>query len=435
MDKENRPPALPEKVLRRQAELVVEILPEIARLVTEEKRPADVLLARYLRTHKELGSRDRRLISNTIFSFFRWYGWTVQKLGLDPLTAGLAGAALDQTELHPTLQYLNEHRENRCPLEPLGGKTLEEKLAVVNEWFKNLPEFQPLEISDLVFPEFGSVVDPDYALKCIREFQRRPPTWLRSRTAPAELLKTLKENQIKPLVHPAIPTALAVPGGTNMTQALPGKVAQYVIQDIASQCVALICAPQKDQEWWDCCAGAGGKTFHLMDLMKQTGKILATDTRVSALKKLKKRARKLGIRNIHTQVHNVIYDPPFTKGFDAVLVDAPCSGWGTWARNPDARWRVSRKDVSQYSHRQVRLLCNASMCVKPGGTLVYSVCTFTRPETEEVIARFQDRNPDFQLTPFPHPLNGSETDGTVQIWPWEGPGDAMFIARFTRQGL
>ncbi|MCF7849813.1 MAG: hypothetical protein K9M45_13260 [Kiritimatiellales bacterium] len=432
MDTENAARPLPEKVMRRHTELILEILPDLVRLVTDEGRPADVLLSHYLREHKELGSRDRRFLAEAVFSFFRWYGWTFQKLNLSLAEACLVGAALDSTELHPSFQYMEKRFKLPYPLEPLGDKTLAEKLASLNECYKERENFQPLEISDLVFPEFGSVVDPDNALACIHEFQQRPPAWIRTRTDPTEILQTLEECKIASRQHEMLPGAVAVPGGANLNLALSPHSGQYVVQDIASQCVALVCTPEKDGDWWDCCAGAGGKAIHLMDLMQRTGKVLATDTRVPALKELKKRARQLGIRNILTHPHNVLYDPPLTKVFDGVLVDAPCSGWGTWSRNPDARWRSSRRDVIQHGSRQLKILCNAAMCVKPGGTLVYAVCTITRPETEEVLARFQDQNPDFKPTPFIHPLTGQETSGALQIWPWEAPGDGMFVARFTR---
>ncbi|RKX46890.1 MAG: RsmB/NOP family class I SAM-dependent RNA methyltransferase, partial [Verrucomicrobia bacterium] len=253
-----------------------------------------------------------------------------------------------------------------------------------------------------------------------------------SRTDPAQLVQALAGRDVPCSGHEALPAALSVAGGISLANALSGHAAQFVVQDISSQCVGHICAPQKDGDWWDCCAGAGGKALHLLDLMQQNGKVLATDIRVPALKELKKRARKYGIRGIRTQPHNVVHDEPFKKSFDGVLVDAPCSGWGTWPRNPDARWRSSKRDVVQCATRQVKVLNNAAWCVKPGGVLVYAACTFTRPETEEVVMNFLDRNPNFKLDPFSNPLTGEATEGTLQIWPWDGPGDAMFIARFVR---
>ncbi len=425
--------SLPEKVVKRHADILAELLPELTRLVISEGRPADSLLNRHLRTHKELGSRDRRFLSQAIFSYFRWYGWTINQLKLSLAEACVIGAALDSTVLGESFNYLEK---KRCKLpfsvKPLGEKSLSEKMAILNEWFKETPDFRPLELSDLVLLDFKNIIDPEKAIPCIEHFQKRPPTWIRSRNTTAPLIQTLADHHVPSSEHSHLSAAISVAGGISLANALAPLAAQFVVQDIASQCVGLVCSPKKDSDWWDCCSGAGGKALHLMDLMQQQGKILATDTRTPALKELKKRARKYGIRNIRTQPHNAVHDEPFRKLFDGVLVDAPCSGWGTWARNPDARWRSSKRDVVQYASRQLKILTNTAWCVKPGGTLVYAVCTFTRPETEEVVMNFLDQNPTFKLDPFVNPLTGEPTNGQVQIWPWEGPGDAMFIARFIR---
>lgn len=430
METNSQKKSLPEKVVRRHADMLGELLPEITRLVVEEGRPADGLLARHLREHKEFGARDRRFLSQAVFSYFRWYGWTVGKLKLPPAEACLVGAALDSTEMSDSFQYLEGRCKLPCPVEPLGGRTLAEKAATLNEWFKEAEDFQPLEPADLVLPSFESLVDPEKILPAIEQFQKRPPTWIRSRSAPAQLVQALADRNVPCSVHEPMPAAISVDGGISLSNVLSSHTSQFIVQDIASQCVGLACAPQKDGDWWDCCAGAGGKSLQLMDLMEQDGKVLATDIRVPALKELKKRARKYGIRNIRTQPHNIVHDEPFKKTFDGILVDAPCSGWGTWPRNPDARWRSSKRDVVQCATRQLKILNNAAWCVKPGGTLVYAVCTFTRPETEEVVMNFLEHNPAFKLDPFRNPLTGEPTNGQLQIWPWDGPGDAMFIARF-----
>jgi 16S rRNA (cytosine967-C5)-methyltransferase len=433
MDYDTPPRPLPEKVLRRHAEMLAELLPEITRLVVEEGRPADALLAHHLRAHKELGSRDRRFLSQAVFSYFRWYGWTVNQLKLPPIEACLIGTALDSPKLGESFQYLEGRCTLPCPVEPLGNQPLAAKAAVLSEWFKEAPDFlPPLGLSDLVLPDFERMIDQEKALPSIEQFQQRPPTWIRTRTDSAPLIQALADSQIPSRPHGRLPHAVSVAGGISLRNALTPHAAQFVVQDIASQCVGHVCAPQKGDDWWDCCAGAGGKALHLMDLMEQDGKVLATDTRIKTLKELKKRARKYGIRNIRTQPHNAVHDEPFHKTFDGVLVDAPCSGWGTWSRNPDARWRSSKRDVVQCATRQLKILAHAAWCVKPGGKLVYAVCTITRPEAEEVVMNFLDQHDHFKLDPCTHPLTGDETDGSLRIWPWEGPGDGMFIARFVR---
>jgi 16S rRNA (cytosine967-C5)-methyltransferase len=431
MDNNSQPLPLPEKVVRRHAEMIEELLPEISRLVDEEGRPADALLNAYLRTHRELGSRDRRFLSQAIFSYFRWRGWTT-KLSLGPGAAALLGSALDLDELPQSFQYL----ETRCQLpfvvEPMGKMSVEEKRLGLNALFAETEGFQPLELADLVLSDFGSLIDPAAADRCIAEFQQRPPAWVRSRAEANQLEEALTEKGIPFTRHPFLPSAISIEGGVSLAHALSEHASQYVVQDIASQAVALIADPQPGGDWWDCCAGAGGKALHLMDLMQQDGRVLATDVRAPVLKELKKRARRHGIKGIRTQPYNAAQDEPFTKTFDGVLVDAPCSGWGTWARNPDARWRASRRDVVTCATRQLKILNNAKWCVKPGGVLVYAVCTITRPETEEVVMNFLDQQPNFKLAPFQNPLNGEATEGQLQIWPWDAGGDGMFIARFVR---
>ncbi|MDF7808602.1 RsmB/NOP family class I SAM-dependent RNA methyltransferase [Pontiellaceae bacterium B12219] len=431
MNNETRTTPLPDKVVRRHAELLEELLPEFSRLVIEEGRPADALLYRFLRTRRELGSRDRRFLSQAIFSYFRWYGWTVARLKLSGSEACLLGTALDSTELPYSFSYL----ETRCKLpfkvEPLAQLSTEQQCAKLNELFAGREDFQPLELSDLVLPEFGTVIDPEQESDLIKSFQQRPPAWIRSRVEANNLVGVLKEKNVVGEIHPVLSAAIAVDAGISLQNVLQAQSGQFVVQDLASQCVGLIADPQPDGDWWDCCAGAGGKSMHLADLMPE-GKVLSTDVRIDALKELKKRARKYGIKPIRTQLFNAVNDEPFTKTFDGVLVDAPCSGWGTWSRNPDARWRASRRDVIQCATRQLKILNTAKWCVKPGGLLIYAVCTFTRPETEEVVQAFLEQHTDFQLEPFANPMTGAPTDGQLQIWPWDAPGDGMFIARLRR---
>ena len=152
MDNNINPSPLPEKVLRRHAELLSELLPEFSRLVCQEGRPADALLNRYLRDHRELGSRDRRFLSQAVFSFFRWHGWTVGKLGLSLSEACLVGAALDTTELPPSFKYMQNKFKLPPGVEPIGNKSMADKRDAVSEWFKDLPGIQPLALV-ISFPQ------------------------------------------------------------------------------------------------------------------------------------------------------------------------------------------------------------------------------------------------------------------------------------------
>lgn len=412
---------LNEKIINQQTRLAVEVLETMTPHVLEHRHPADRVLLRFFKNRRELGSRDRRFLSECFFSWFRWLGWT-RPLNLRPIEAAALSWRLDRTDLHVALQSAA-----RSGWEPLGGKTLDEKRAALTVWF---PGVQGLEKTDLVFPMFGSSVDfPAGGEDLFYEtLQQRPPTWLRLRDE--AFRQALAGAGIPYKEHTLIPNVVAIEGGTALGKA--GHAGQYEVQDVASQAVALVAAPAPGSDWWDACSGAGGKSLQLADLIGPSGKVFATDIREEALHECKKRARAGGISNVRTQLHDLARDKPFTKEWDGVLVDAPCSGWGTWSRNPDARWRADARDPAQKRNLQVKMLNNAAHCVKSGGLLVFAVCTFTREETTEVLERFLTAHPEFAPEPFANPLTGEPTSGTLQIWPWEGPGDGMFMARLRK---
>lgn len=425
---------LSDKIIKRQSVIVTEMLERLLPYVFDQQHPADRVLAQFFKNRRELGSRDRRFLTECFFSTFRWLGWT-RPLGLNLLETAALSVHLDQTEIHPALMIPGRNWQ------PLGGKTLEEKLAALRDWF---PEFQTLEKSDLIFPDLGKKEDEaDQPLPmfgksvslpggCEEKFyetlQQRPPTWIRLRNDAFK--RMLMDAEIPYASHPQLDGAVSIPAGRSLGTL--GHGGQFEVQDIASQAVGAIAAPEKGSDWWDACAGAGGKALQLADLIGKEGKVFATDVRDEALRELKKRARTDGIPNIRMQPHDLAKEAPFTKEWDGVLVDAPCSGWGTWSRSPDARWRSDPRDPAQKRNLQLRLLKNAAQCVKSGGVLIYAVCTFTTEETTEVLERFLAEHPAFAPEAFANPLTGDLTDGTLQIWPWDGPGDGMFIARLRR---
>jgi 16S rRNA (cytosine967-C5)-methyltransferase len=166
--------------------------------------------------------------------------------------------------------------------------------------------------------------------------------------------------------------------------------------------------------------------------MQGKGVVVATDVDERKLKEVVRRARRSPFRNLTTKAWDGRHVAGKTGRFDGVLVDAPCSAIGTWRRNPEARWTIDRAAIPRLAELQAQILRAAAPGVRPGGTLVYSVCTFTPPETGGVIQSFLADHPEFRLDPFPHPLDESPTDGTLLIWPQDADTDAMFIARMVR---
>jgi 16S rRNA (cytosine967-C5)-methyltransferase len=206
------------------------------------------------------------------------------------------------------------------------------------------------------------------------------------------------------------------------------------IQDIASQAIGLIAAPAPDSSWWDVCAGSAGKSLQLAELAGGRIRILATDIRESILNEAERRLQKGGWADcIRLQRLDAAQDPLPTEQFDGVLVDAPCSGTGTWSRNPDARWRWKPETLTELTALQATLLDRAAGCVKPGGTLLYATCSLTTAENTELITRFLQTHSEYTLSPFTNPLTGAPCPGQTYFWPWDGPGSGLFAARLLRQ--
>ncbi|MDD3117705.1 MAG: RsmB/NOP family class I SAM-dependent RNA methyltransferase [Victivallales bacterium] len=264
---------------------------------------------------------------------------------------------------------------------------------------------------------------------------RRPHLWLRSRDNDSKpLVLALREEGVTATPHPRIPTALCV-GSTevNLYHTAAFRAGQFEIQDISSQAIALACAPVPGERWWDPCAGAGGKTLALAAQLHNKGTVLAGDVRGYKLDDLRRRATRAGFSNIQCREWDGKPLRHKQQGkFDGVLVDAPCSCSGTWRRNPDARWTTDPAGIGELAALQREILAAAASGVKPGGVLVYATCSLLTAENELVVAAFLKQHPDFAPAPFTAPLTGESCDGQLRIYPWDSDGDAMFIARMTR---
>ena len=188
------------------------------------------------------------------------------------------------------------------------------------------------------------------------------------------------------------------------------------IQDAGSQLVALLVDAKPGQRVVDFCAGAGGKTLAISAQMKNKGRIVACDVLANRLKRGAERFRRAGLHNIDLRPLKNENDPWIKRhrnSFDRVLVDAPCSGTGTWRRNPDARWNALGPGLEKLVPLQASILASAARLVKPGGRLIYATCSMLPIENEKQIETFLAAHPDFR------PLN--YTDVLEGIAPNPGP--------------
>jgi 16S rRNA (cytosine967-C5)-methyltransferase len=188
----------------------------------------------------------------------------------------------------------------------------------------------------------------------------------------------------------------------------------FQVQDEAAQLVALLLDPRPGDRVLDACAGLGGKTGHMAQLMQNQGLILAVDHQAGKLQRLSGEMQRLGISIVQTHSADLSLNRQSVDigVFDRILLDAPCSGLGVMRRNPDIKWVLSKKNLKYYNKRQTKLLENLAPLVKPSGLIVYAVCSMEPEENEMVIQGFTRKHPEFKIVPRPFGENRAAEDLT-----------------------
>ncbi len=215
---------------------------------------------------------------------------------------------------------------------------------------------------------------------------------------------------------------------------------EFTVQDEASQLVPLMLGAQPGDRVVDCCAAPGTKAVQLAQQVGPRGEVIALDRHPSRVPLINKASRRLHLRNVRALQRDVVqgFDLQGPMRFRGILLDAPCSGLGTLRRNPDARWSLQPSDIESSAQLQSELLHSACRYVQPGGNLVYSVCTQTAEETEQVIDAFLDKHPDFErddarpwLPEAAHSLLDSQ--GALRTFPHRDRCDGFFAQRLVRR--
>ncbi len=210
------------------------------------------------------------------------------------------------------------------------------------------------------------------------------------------------------------------------------------VQDESAMLVAHLLSPKDARFIVDLCAAPGGKTTHLAHLMGNTGKLIAADVSTEKIALLQKNCQRVGVRNLETRVMDATKeDIGFIKTADGVLIDAPCSGFGTLRRHPDIRWNKTFDQIRALSEMQYNLLKNAAQHIKPGGILVYSTCSIEPMENEEVVQRFLTEFPMYTVENARRflpdvPANAVTPQGFLQTFPHEHGVDGTFAARLRK---
>ncbi len=388
---------------RLQATL--DLMQEIDRVA----RPADAVVSAWFRAHRQIGDADRGQLSELLYALLRHHarlGWWLAKHGCEatPRNRLLAWLALAEGKTPEHVAGLFSggssapaalSDQERALLGKLRGGTIEHP-AMPEEVRGECPSWAvaPLRrrFGDSFPREMAGLLTP-------------PPLDLR-----VNPLKAPREAMLRALRRlglPAEPTRLA-PFGIRVAERLSLarlpmlKTGEVEIQDEGSQLVAMLVDAKPGERVVDFCAGAGGKTLAIAVQMENKGHVIACDVLANRLKRSAERFRKAGLHNIETKPLTSEKDPWVKRhkgGFDRVLVDAPCSGTGTWRRNPDARWRVLGDGLETLLPLQASILASAARLVKPGGRLVYATCSMLPEENEAQVAGFLAAHSGFHVVP------------------------------------
>ncbi|MFX3633328.1 MAG: 16S rRNA (cytosine(967)-C(5))-methyltransferase RsmB [Candidatus Pristimantibacillus sp.] len=241
------------------------------------------------------------------------------------------------------------------------------------------------------------------------------------------------------------PAGIAVLRGGNLADTDGFREGLWTVQDESSMLVAEVVAPQPGMQVLDCCAAPGGKTTHMAELMDGKGRVWANDMHAHKRQLIESVAERLELSNIETMTEDAgkLIDRLAPESMDAVLLDAPCSGFGVIRRKPEIKWTKTAGDVVEIAGIQRRLLHAVADLVKPGGVLVYSTCTMEPTENEGQVAEFLENHPEFQLdSDWPESVIQSLKEagvvdgsfvGQAQLLPQHFDSDGFFIARMRKR--
>jgi 16S rRNA (cytosine967-C5)-methyltransferase len=379
----------------------IEILDETIAAARDDGPPADAVVTRYFKQRRYAGSKDRRAVRELVFRAIRRTAERPQSG-----RAAILGLADDGGDL------LELFGQTRGP-EPIGGGEERASASVIPQWL--VPELSPL-VGEAEWPRL----------------LERAPVDLRVNAAAASRDALLSEFPGAERTRFS-PWGIRLPPDSRVDDQQAFGSGLVEIQDEGSQLIALACGAKADEKILDLCAGAGGKALALAAAAPDA-LILATDSNRARLSKLQPRAERAGA-SIETRLlssPNELVDlSDWRGGADLVLVDAPCSGSGTWRRNPEGRWRLTPERLDRLVVLQARLLDIAAELVRPGGRLVYAVCSLLSREGAGGTADFLSRHSSWQVQETPFAAGRSDGAGRL-LAPGHDGTDGFFVARLGR---
>ena len=404
---------------------------ELLQLIRGSNKPADSVIDSFFRSHKYLGSHDRRFIAETLYGTLRHLRRcdavlqrVMEEEGLDLLRHDSMVMILvtylllvdrrvpfSGADLAPLLKS-SRMKSRVDDLLARIAATPEPDAAEPAERIGLRYSFQSWMVERLV-SQYGE----EEAEKICASLNQQAPLTLRVNTLRTDIgacQRILDKEGVATVRTKLSPVGLEAGKRINVFRLQSFQDGLFEVQDEGSQLIPFAVDPKPTAKLLDACAGAGGKTLQFAAQMKNRGEILAADVNKVRLEQLRKRARRAGVSNVRVRHVQKLGDleGQFQGYFDVVFIDAPCSGLGTIRRNPGMKWTVTEAAIAELSRKQLQIVRECAPLVKEGGLLVYATCTLLHEENEEIVERFLGEHAEFKLvepnkvwdSPQAHPL-------------------------------
>lgn len=416
----------------------------LAAIFDRPSLPADARIGSFFAARRYLGSHDRGMIAETVYGVLRnaiRLHWMVGGAARD---SGHGAALLIGAYLVETDPSFGDPRQ----WEALGLKrgTVEKLRADMIEarsQMEELPEPErtavrcsvPIWFAGRIREQFGA---PEAGL-LLESLGRQAPITLRAnrlRTTREELAAALAARGIASVPGIYAPDALLLERRMNANAIPEFKQGWFELQDEGSQLLSTILDPHPNWTVFDACAGAGGKTLHMAAIMRGRGAITAHDVNARRLEELRPRLRRSGAQNVRMMPNEAFRarQSELAGTFDAVMIDAPCSGAGVFRRNPGAWLTFEEEVVERLVRQQADILREYAALVKPGGLLLYATCSLLREENEEQAERFLAEQPGWEPIRVNAPADMVTDEGAFRAFPHRHGTDGFFGALFRRVG-